>query len=140
MVATAGVAFAVAFLMGVSSQAASAGSAVSSTGYYTVAGIQYLSRAHIATTPGQASAGTWVERNGASTPGGYAGARGRLFTSGGSLSCEGSTLYNDAGYGVFAWSCTRSASGSWYSYGVGYGWNGSSYSPFYTFTSPSQTS
>jgi hypothetical protein len=38
------------------------------------------------------------------------------------------------------YSCDRYTSGTWYSYGVSLGWNGSGYTSFYTYQSPNQNS
>jgi hypothetical protein len=130
-----------AFVMSFGAGAAFAGDVWGTTGYYTVAGIQYENFARIKTTTGQASAESWARKVGGNTPIGYAGARGRLFTSGGALSCEGSFGYNpsNTAYAVGG-SCTRYYSGAWYSYGVTEGWNGSGYDAFYTYRTVNQNS
>lgn len=132
--------FAAAFLTGLGAQSALAGTAQSDTGYYTAGGTQFKNAAIIATAPGQAQALTVTERSSGSTPAGWAGSRGRLFTSAGALSCEGTTTYNTAGNQAHGASCSRSTHGTWYSYGVSEAWNGSGYNPFYTFLSPNQNS
>lgn len=129
------------FLASAGTQLAFAGSASSATGFYTAGSTQYLNYATVETSSGRAEAFTQTRANTIPTPSGWAGARGRLFSSGGALSCEGTNQYNTAtGAGVFGYSCIRYTSGAWYSYGVSYGWNGSGYSAFYSFISPNQNS
>jgi len=126
--------------VGITTEAAQATTAQSSTGYYTVGGHQYANTAYVFTySPPAASAQTYTQWSTPTTSPGYAGSKGRLFTGSGSLSCEGSIQYN-SGQAAVGSSCTRSTSGTWYSYGVSYGWNGSSYSPFYTYQSPNLNS
>lgn len=133
--------FATSLLGGLGITAAIAGTAYSSYGYYTVNGHEYVSRAIISTATNNATAVTNNQWNGGGTWSGWAGARGRLFTSGGSLSCEGSNVYN-SGTGTLAvgYSCQRLYAGTWYSYGVALGWNGGGYTSFYTYQSPNQNS
>ncbi len=120
---------------------ANAGTALSSFGYFTVAGNQYVNYAAILTSTGHAQASTTTSFSSGSTPTGYAGSRGRLFTSGGSLSCEGANTYNPGpSYSAIGYSCTRTSSGAWYSYGVSLGFNGSGYNSYYTYQSPNQNS
>lgn len=128
------------FAVGYGAGSAYAGVAYSSYGYSTVAGKQYQNRAVIGTSSGNAQATTETKRSSGSTPIGWAGSRGRLFTSGGSLSCEGTNQYNSTGSGALGLSCIRYSVGTWYSYGVSLAWNGSSYQSFYTFLSPNQNS
>lgn len=133
--------FATGLLLGVGVNAADAGTAYSSDGYYTVAGHQYVNRAIINTGPSIVVAITNTSWSSGSTPTGWAGARGRLFTSGGSLSCEGSNIYNSsAGSLAVGYSCNRFTSAAWYGYGVSLAWNGGGYTSFYTFKSPNQNS
>lgn len=134
-------AFATAFLVSFGAQAAIAGTAYSSNGYYTVNGHQYVNFAIISTSTGSASASTWNQWSGGGTQVGWAGARGRLFTQDGYLSCEGSNTYN-AAYGdpAIGYSCVRTQPYVWYSYGVSLAWNGSGYSSYYTYASPYQNS
>lgn len=121
--------------------AANAGTANSSNGNYTDNGIGYFNRATITTTVGKATASTTVgTRNGSSAPGGWMGFRARLFSSGGSLIQESVTQYNGGPSFQASIGTSRNAGGSWYSYGVTYGWNGSGYNAHFTFTSPNQTS
>lgn len=95
----------------------------------------------ITTTVGKATASTTVgTRNGSSAPGGWMGFRARLFSSGGSLIQESVTQYNGGPSFQASIGTSRNAGGSWYSYGVTYGWNGSGYNAHFTFTSPNQTS
>jgi hypothetical protein len=126
---------------GLGAQAASAGTATSANGYSTIHGHQYVTRAYVTTSTKQAYAGTVNVWSSGSTTAGWAGSRGRLFTSAGKLSCEGSTMYNRAnGSQITGLSCTRTTTGAWYSYGVAQGWTGSGYQSFYTFKSPNQNS
>lgn len=128
------------FLVGFGAQPAFAGVADSAFGYFTAGSTQYANRATILTSSLNAQARTTTYRNSGSTPAGWAGSRGRLFTSGGALSCEGTTIYNPALYPAHGFSCTRLSSGAWYSWGVSQGWNGSGYNTFYTYKSPNQNS
>jgi len=134
--------FLVSFAAGVSVAGANAGNASGSYGFFTAGSTQYINFASIATSSNVAQATTSTSRNASTTPSGWAGSRGRLFTSGGSLSCEGSTTYNSGTiYGYHeAVSCIRFTSGTWYSYGVSYGYNGSGYNASYTYLSPNQAS
>lgn len=129
--------------VGASVQAAYAYTVASSdSGYYTVAGHQYRNNAYIfsyAPSSHSALAQTYTQWSTPTTAAGYAGSKGRLFTSSGSMSCEGTIIYN-TGQAAVGSSCTRTTAGAWYSYGVSYGFNGSGYSPFYTFLSPSLNS
>jgi len=104
--------------------------------YGTVASY-YTTHASLVYSPGYAQAGSHVYDNfGSPHSAGFLGARGRLFTSGGSLSCEGGIWYNASGSSYTdGWSCGRYASGSWYSYGVVWV-NGNAY---YTFTTPTRS-
>lgn len=129
------------FLAGVGAQPAVAGYAESARGYFTAGGTQFSNYAYISTSAKSATAVTSTQRTGGGTPSGWAGSRGRLFTSGGAMSCEGVNSYNSgSGTVAFGYSCTRRSGGTWYSYGVSIGWNGSGYSSFYTYRSPSQNS
>ncbi|GAA4626338.1 hypothetical protein [Cellulomonas oligotrophica] len=124
--------------------AAYAGTASSSTGYFSANGVSYLNFAWINTNPTDhyAVASTRTQKNGSgSLAAGWGGARGRLFTSGGTLRCEGTNQYNPSGTTTVAGSsCLLNATGAWYSYGVSLGWNGSGYNSVYTFISPNQNS
>ena len=135
------VALVVGFTVGAGATLAAAGTATSAFGYSTINGHEYQNYATIVTSTNNARAYTVTKWNSGGTTAGWAGARGRLFTSGGALSCEGTTSYNPYdNWTATGYSCTRTTSGAWYSYGVSYGWTGSSYSPFYTFKSPNQNS
>jgi hypothetical protein len=137
----AGTVFVSCLLLGSAAGSANAGIADSANGYYTVAGHQYVNTAIIDTGSDIAIAITDTSWSAGGTPTGDAGSRGRLFTSGGSLSCEGSNTYNSStGSLAVGYSCDRYTSGTWYSYGVSLGWNGSGYTSFYTYQSPNQNS
>lgn len=81
--------------------------------------------------------------SGYSLPSGWAGARGRLFSSGGSLLCEGTTGYSSSTMSYPStynnYSCIRYDAGTRYGYGVVYAWNGNGYNIYYTFRTPNQT-
>jgi hypothetical protein len=137
--------FIAAALLGSSVGAANAGTAKSAYGYLTTGGYQYQNYALISTNTQFHYATAWTtskRTTGNTTPVGWAGSRGRLFTSGGAMWCEGTTLYNTGtvGWAADASSCTANATGAWYSYGVAYGWHGSGYTAYYTFLSPNQNS
>ncbi len=119
--------------------AANAGTASSSYGYYTDGGVSYRNQATISTSAGKAVAGTTVWATSGSVPGGWIGLRARLF-SGSTLIQEGGTQYNGGSATSIGTGTTRYSSGTWKSYGVTYGWNGSGYNAHYTFQSPNQTS
>ena len=137
------IAFSISVLLGLSagiSTPAQAGTADSTIGLFTVYGVNYTNQATIYTTPGSANASTLITTASGTVPAGWMGARARLFNSSGVLIQEGQTSYTPvkaAGYGV---STIRSATGTWYSYGVTYSWNGNGYSAYYTFRSPNQSS
>lgn len=131
----------VGFTVGAGATLAAAGTSTSAYGYSTINGHQYINWASVTTTTNSAQARTVTQWNGGGTTAGWAGSRGRLFTSGGALSCENTTVYNPSNGSIASgYSCIKNTVGSWYSYGVSYGWNGSSYNAFYTFKSPNQSS
>lgn len=134
--------FLAAFFTSFAPSLAEAGRSDSPYGYVTVNGVQFRNRAFVETsgTDVWAFAGTSMGHTDGSTPIGHAGARGRLFTAGGVLSCEGTNKYNTTTASVAASSCFQQAKGGWYSYGVTYAWNGSSYGAYYTFKSGIQYS
>ncbi len=137
----AAVMVAVGFGATVAPAVASAGTATSSTGYYTDNGRGYFNRAEISTSVGRAIASSIVgTSNGQGAPGGWMGARARLFSSNGALVQESSTSYSGANAYQLSIPTSRNAGGTWYSYGVTYGWNGSGYNAHYTFQSPNQNS
>ncbi|WP_285725652.1 hypothetical protein [Psychromicrobium xiongbiense] len=74
---------------------------------------------------------------------GYVAQRAQIFDAGGSLTTEGATTYNsyDIGPNQY-WSADISidAYGTWYSWGVVYGWNGGGHDAWYTFRTPDQSS
>jgi hypothetical protein len=118
-----------------------AGTAQSAYGYFTGGNTTYMNYAHVTTSTSYAWSDTVTQRNGGGTQVGWAGSRGRLYTGAGALSCEGSNVFSSTyGSPAVGDSCTRTAHGTWYGYGVSYGWNGSSYNAAFTFTTPSQTS
>ena len=133
----------VGFLVGFTPAAAIAGTASSPVGTYTVFGYGYQNQAVIVTlasSSGSASARTNVSPQSGCAPAGYMGARARLFNSAGSLVQESSTQYNSGCSTGLIIPTNRTGHGTWYSYGVTYGYNGGGYSPYYTFQSPNQTS
>lgn len=130
---------------------ASAGLASSSWGLYSVNGIDFLNRAMVYTEPSQnhyVVAGTQIKpANGDSVSvNGGMGALGRLFYDNGSLACSGSYYVYSSGYYptgkvLQADSCIKYSANSWYSKGKTRALNGSgTYTTWYTFVSPSQTS
>lgn len=135
----AGVAIA-GFLIGYAPVAASAGDASSSWGYYTINGVQYRNQATISTVSGRASAWTNVGTTSGCASSGWMGLRARLFNSAGSLIQESTIAYNSGCTSLMDRVTTRYAGGAWFSYGVTWGWTGSSYSPSYTYQSPNQSS
>ena len=128
-------------LIGAGSQAAFAGYAQSAYGYFTSGNQQYMNYAYISTSDKSSVAVTSTQFSGGGTQAGWAGSRGRLFTSSGALRCESTNQYNGAyNTPALGYSCNPQTTGSWYSYGVSLGWNGSGYQTFYTFQSPNQNS
>lgn len=122
--------------------AAHAGTSYSAQGTFNHGGTAYNQAAVITSSAhAHASTSTWPA---ASTPAGYIGSRGRLFTSGGSLSCEGTTSYNASTLPPLGaqpgYSCHRYTSGTWYSYGVSRKFNGSTWVDVFTFQSGNQNS
>lgn len=130
------------FLVSFGVTASNAGTANSSLGYYSASGYNYSNQAIVVTSSGYAEARTKVSvTSGSCAPSGYIGLRARLFTSGGSLNRESQNRYTS--------SCTMGYDspigagglyGTWYSYGVSFAWNGSSYNAVYTYKSPNQSS
>jgi hypothetical protein len=137
-------AFVGAFLFGFVPTAANAGTANSGVGTFTTNGIGYQNYATIRTSTGSALAYTYTGPRSQSVASGWVGSRGRLFTGGGALSCEGANSYSTTTVGAGAYwsgtSCTRTSSGNWYSYGVSLTYTGSGYATTYTFQSPQQGS
>ena len=133
-----------AFLFGFVPSAANAGSANSGIGTFTTNGVGYQNYANIYTSPGSARAYTYTGPRSTSVASGWVGSRGRLFTGGGALSCEGANSFStqtlSAGTYWSGTSCGRGGSGNWYSYGVSLTYNGSGYNTTYTFQSPQQPS
>lgn len=123
-----------AFGAGAAAVPAYAGVASGNVGFYTVAGNQYRNYATIVTSTNSARASTNTGPDNFTAPAGWVGSRGRLFTSGGALSCEGGNVYSSTSMVKYQYltgtSCTRSYGGTWYSYGVSLGWNGSGYQSF----------
>ena len=134
-------ALAVSFMASFGATSAYAGNAASSSSYPVVGGATFRNWATVNTATNYAISSTLMGHDDGSTPVGHAGARGRLFTSGGSLRCESSNQYNSTTTSFAAGtSCNAGTSGTWYGYGVAYGWNGSAYSAYYTFQTPNQSS
>lgn len=135
-----------AFFVAFSGTAALAGTAYSATSYPFVFGKQYRNYAVITTVTSNhyASARTNAGPTASFVAPGWVGSRGRLFTSGGALVCEGTNKYNSdtlsANETVVGYSCAKFQVGSWYSYGVVQLWAGSGYSTHLTFRSPNQNS
>ena len=69
--------------LGAGGSAAFAGTALSAYGFYTVVGREYQNVAVIVTSSGRANARTSTQWSNGAQPVGWAGSRGRLFTSGG---------------------------------------------------------
>lgn len=134
----------VGFSAGFAGASASAGTAESQVGAFSAGGRTYYDGAYIRTSSKNAQASSAIYTPGSSNyPTGYFGARGRLFIGGSTsnMSCEGTTQYSSGPLTLFqAFSCTRGTAGTWNSYGVVYGYNGSGYQAQYTFNSPNQTS
>jgi hypothetical protein len=140
--------FLAAFVVGLTGQTASAGFVNSATGYYgPVFGYNYTNYATIYTLTsgaGQAIAYTAAGPTGATAPSGYVGVKGRLWTSGNTLACQGAVNYSSqpltAGSYWTANSCTKVSHGAWHSNGLSYAFNGSGYDPYTTFNTVNQNS
>ena len=117
-----------------------AGTAYSTVGAFTVAGTNYTNQAYVITSTGKVSAVSEIDVASGSVPAGWMGARGRLFNAAGTLIQESATAYTSVTASGLGVPTVRTGTGTWNSYGVTYSWNGSSYSPYYTFRSPNQTS
>lgn len=120
-----------------------AGTAYSDYWNFPVGSTYYANRASVVTSPNYGYARTSMQRSGGTTAfyTGEVGARGRLFINGSktNMQCQGTTVYNPGVvYIQYGFSCSVTVPGTWNSYGVGYVWNGSSYSAYYTYNSPSQ--
>jgi len=87
--------FMTALLIGATPGLANAGNANSSVGAFTTAGVGYQNYATISTTTGSALAYTSTGPSSTTVASGWVGSRGRLFTSGGALSCEGANSYSN---------------------------------------------
>lgn len=136
------VAFAASFTVGV----AYAGQAASAYGYYTVNGVNYKNWAAVNTNPAlnhQAYAVTLVSPLNVSIASGWAGAMPRIYENG-ALVCADSYTYNSSPMAVNdvlnPGGCFNYTSGVWSTQGATRGWNGSGYSSYWTFVSPSQNS
>ncbi len=117
-----------------------AGTAYSTVGVFTVSGINYSNQAYIITSPGNISAVSQINSTSGSVAAGWMGARGRLFNAAGTLIQESQTSYTSVNATSISVPTVRTGTGTWNSYGVTYSWTGSSYTPYYTFRSPNQTS
>ena len=134
--------FAAAFLVSFSPSAASAGTASSNYGNFSTAGVAYRNQAVVYTGNGISSASTFTGPTTTTAPSGRIGSQGRLFTSGGTLSCAGAVRYSNIAVspgGFWQGTSCQRGSGTWYSYGVSYTFNGSGYNATYTLISPNQT-
>lgn len=140
--------FLATFLVGLTGQSASAGWVDSNTGYYgPIYGHSYANYAELYTSlsgAGEAIAYTAAGPNGSSVPAGYVGVRGRLWTSGNTLACQGTIVYSSqtltSGSYWSANSCTKATHGAWHSNGLSYAFNGSTYDPYTTFNTVNQNS
>lgn len=138
--------FALSFAFAFTGGEANAGQAVSAYGYYTVNGVNYKNWAAVNTNPSynhQAYAVTLVSPTNKSIPGGWAGAEPRIYKNG-ALVCTAGYTYNSstlAQNGVLnPADCFYNTIAVWYTQGATRAWNGSGYSSYWTFTSPSQNS
>jgi hypothetical protein len=137
-------AFLGAFLFGFVPTAANAGTANSAVGTFTTSGVGYQNYASVRTSSGSALAYTYTGPRSTSVASGWVGSRGRLFTGGGALYCEGANSFSSVTLGAGSYwsgtSCSAGGSGNWYSYGVSLTYTGSGYATTYTFQSPQQSS
>lgn len=121
--------------------ASAVGTADSSTAQFSVNGITYYDFARVtANSNGTVYASTWI-RGASTVPAGWAGVNGRLFRSSGAMVGESGFYYNGSSMPAgnqLVNTTGHNARGTFYSYGVARGWNGSSYNSYYTFQSPYQ--
>lgn len=144
MVRVTAVALLAGGLLGFIATTALAATVTSTVGYYTVAGRQNRNFARLDYyTPGGTAYTFTGPKSPVTAPVGYVGSRGRLFLDSGQMSCEGTNTYNNSSITYttmwIGYSCDRFTHGTWYSYGVSYSWNGSGYSPWYSFRTVSVT-
>lgn len=120
--------------------ATAVGQATSQTASFTVNGKTYRDFALVKTTSTVATGETrgW----GLTTvSAGWLGVNGRLFRSSGAMVGESGFYYNGstmAGGTVLINGVDYVTTGTFYSYGVVRGWNGSGYNSYYTFKTPYQ--
>lgn len=138
--------FVTTFIAGFGATRASAVSTLSMYGYSSVAGNEYQNVAVINVNDGSdpwAWARTITSGYSFSAPNGYAGSRGRFYTSSNALWCQSVITYNTGSNSAYGDSCLADDTvGNWYSYGVSHGYNPSTgtYGSFYTFKTTNQTS
>lgn len=137
-------ALAVGLALGVGAAPAMAGTANSAKGYTgTIGGKTWWNQATIYTSSGSAQATTSSGPWSTSAAAGHVGSQGRVMASGDALKCLGTMTYSTTTLAAQSGSsgyCRKSMSGAYYSYGVSHFWNGSGYSPYLTYRSPSQNS
>jgi len=140
-------AFLLAFLLSATSGAALAGTATSSSGYYTINGINYRNYAAINTNHGfnhQAYGVTVVTPRNTSAGSGWVGALPRRHNSSGALLCTGTWKYNSGTLAVNQFlnptGCFINNHSIYSSKGQTRGWTGSGYSTYNTFLTPNQNS
>jgi hypothetical protein len=137
------VAFPLAAYLSMIPAVAHAGWAESAVGWYTNTGHNYQSYAAVNTSPGTVYAYTYAGPRDFTAPAGWIGLRARIMNTAGSVVAESSNVYTPQSLTAGSyWSAYlgRSLTGTWYSWGVTYAWNGSSYDAYLTFKSPYQTS
>lgn len=142
-----GGAFFAGLLLTAAPLAATAGTATSAESAYSVGGRAYNNQAKIVTSTtgaggaGSAFAYTIVSTQSGSVPAGFMGARARMFNSSGTPLQESAIKYNSGdNTSYMSVQTSRTGHGVRQSWGVTWGWNGSSYGAFYTFKSPYQNS
>ena len=134
----------VAFLTAFGAGVANAGTATSPFSYPSGNGVNYKAYATVITSTKSARATTQMGPQNVKSPQGEMGLTARLLKDNGALVCASSVVYSSKVYSVGTYftqtSCTKSASGNWYSEGVTRVWQGQTYGVYYTFRSPNQSS
>lgn len=132
-------------MLGASTTAASAGTASSSTAYFSAGANDYKDWAQIGTSPGRAAGNAAIARSDGTMQPGWGGVNARVFrASNNAMVGETGFQYNvsSAGANTYfpAFTPQYLVTGTFYSWGVVRGWSGSAYSNYYTFKTPNQTS
>ena len=110
----------------------------SSNLYFSNNGYYYYNYAMITVDSDYATGNSAIDVQGSGTvPTGYIGAQGRLYSSSGTLMQVGSTYYNSvAASGLSSGTGRCYSTGTFYSKGITYAYNGNGYTTYWTNQSP----